>query len=453
MIEEFSHKGEWFIPSNPDVKVHGVLKFDTKSDPILELFGTLIDRDNFGMEIDLIVGTTTTGEFITLYNSVEEKRENTNGNQASTYSSHYVFFGCHFHRMDALNFTKISADFKNINKWVQKYGFRINNDFEKNSVNVSYQKPDDISFKLNDNLSGNFKFRYFYPWYEKTNIAHLNQYVSFCLESSEPLSFDLMLDNLMLFQNFLTLACMEPAYPTSINTITTIKDNGDEISCLLVYKPGFSYIKPIRGREKFLFNFTEIEKNFEVIIKKWYELADKIEPVTNLLFNSFYNEEKSFENKFLNMAQALETYHRKFKDSKPFNETEFENWKTNLVDSITDPSYKDMLNNKLTYANEQPLRKRLNTLIDNLQIDIITKIVGTKKNFVNSFVDTRNYYTHYDLKLKDKALTGNELYQMTQKLKVILIATVLMETGITNDELNEIFKKNASLHFNHLIKN
>jgi len=37
MIEEFKYKGQWFLRENPENKISGLLKFDTKSDSIIEL--------------------------------------------------------------------------------------------------------------------------------------------------------------------------------------------------------------------------------------------------------------------------------------------------------------------------------------------------------------------------------------------------------------------------------
>lgn len=44
-----------------------------------------------------------------------------------------------------------------------------------------------------------------------------------------------------------------------------------------------------------------------------------------------------------------------------------------------------------------------------------------KKDFVCDVVTTRNYLTHYDEKLKDKARTDvGELYKITQNLKNLI---------------------------------
>lgn len=451
MIEEFAYKGQWFLIENPENKISGLLKFDTKSDPVLELYGTFNGISRGVNLAEFILGITTTGEFITLYDSVEIQRSNTNGNQTSTYSTFYVFIGSHYYSPEAFIFNRVTAKFKNIDKWVNKFGFRINNDYANDAFNVTYRKPKDISFNINDELNGRLYFNFYNPWSENTDKVNLRQYVFFELQFSKPTTFRQMMDYLMLFQNFLTLACFEPAYPLSIST-STHNNEGNEVLSQLVYKPGFNYIKPELGRGRFLFFYTDIEKNFGQIIQKWYNLKDNLEPVSNLLFSSFYDREKNVVNEFLNITQALETYHRKFKDIKPFKEADFIEWKESLLSTVVQKEYKEMLEGKLKYGNEQSLRKRLSLLIDNLGVEMITKMIVKKKDFVNTTLDCRNYYTHYDDSLKEKVLSGSELSYLTQKLKVILIGTVLLETGFTLSEIEDILKRSGTYHFHHLIK-
>jgi hypothetical protein len=44
--------------------------------------------------------------------------------------------------------------------------------------------------------------------------------------------------------------------------------------------------------------------------------------------------------------------------------------------------------------------------------------------------DNRNYYTHFDFSLKEKALNGKELFDLMENLKLILLAGILNSIGI-----------------------
>lgn len=452
MIQEFNYKGQWFLPENPENKVSGILTFDAKSDPKLELYGTFSSRKEFLRETDLILGITVAGEYITLYNSVEVERHNTNGNEASIYSTFYVLKGCHYHTMESLVVNRISGRFKNLDKWVNEYGYKINHDsLNADSFSVNYKKPDDLTISLNDNLKATLRFFYDHPFTETINTIKLNQFIYYELEYQTPVKFMEALDNLCLFQNFITLSCYEPAYPLAISVIT-IPQPDNECWSALFYKPGFNYIATETSYRKFLFRYTDIKDNFESIIKKWYSVSKELEPVSDLMFSNFYLREKSPVNNFLNVMQALETYHRLFKDSKPFNKEEYDQWASNLVSMVSNEQYREMLEQKLKYANEQSLPKRIKDLVTNLPIDSFKDIIGKEKSLIYKASNNRNYYTHYGAELKKEALTGIELSKLTQRLHVLLICTILLELNFTTDQIDKILKGGGNLHFHHLTK-
>lgn len=449
MINEFTHKGVWFLPGSPHRKETGILRFDTKSDSELDLFGGFLERQDEFHEANFILGITNSGKYITLYNCAELSRSNTNGRVTSSkYSVFYVFIGAHFCNDQEFRFNQISVKFKNLGRWIKKYGFKIENDFPNKYVKIEYKQPDDISFRITEQLKGKLSFNSWQPITSSTEEIEITQSAFYELESDAPLHFTDILDNAMQFQNFLTLATFEPTYPISVHVKINYQTD-EETDVQVIYKPGFNYIPEGRGKAFFLFFYPDVEKEFEGIIQKWYGLKGTIEPVISLLLNSFYIKEQNFINRFLAMIQALETFHRRLKNYKKESEEVYNSWKENLV-NLVDEKYKEMLSGLLTHGNEPSLRARMNGLIKALSVETINKLVD--KTFVNRVLETRNYYTHYDTKLEDKALTGNDLYQITDKLRVILIGSILLESGFSIDKINELLKRAENRFFNHLIK-
>ncbi len=76
--------------------------------------------------------------------------------------------------------------------------------------------------------------------------------------------------------------------------------------------------RPIKKKEycEFFFNYLDIASKFSEIIAKWYAIRKTIRPITNLLFDSFYNAGNFTENSFLNTSQAIETFHRRFRKNE-----------------------------------------------------------------------------------------------------------------------------------------
>lgn len=450
MINEFSYQGEWFLPSNPSVKIPGTLKFDAKSDGELELSGVFEEERFETRETQFILGIAKTGKYITLYNCWEYSRTRTSQSMYSNYNVFYIVIGGHFSTLEDFRFNGVSARFKNIDKWVRQYGFKLEHDFPKHEMKVEYKKPKDITFKLSNDLLAKFSFNSYLPISPYTEELNIRQAVFFELEPSTHLSFSEILGKLLLFQNFLTLGTFESAYPTSIH-LTTNRNTDKESTCELIYKPGFDYTIPNKYRPTFLFYYSDFDSAIEPILQKWYSVADKLEPVTSLLLESFYSREKSKVNGFLSMVQALETYHRRFKNYHEFDVEEFKQWSDALVGSV-DEKFREMLKGKLQHANEPSLRKRLKELITNLSSNTLKKMYTSEGRFINATVNSRNYYTHYSEESAKSALGGADLSYQRQKLRVLLIGTILLEIGINKEKINEILDRGENWFFNHLIK-
>jgi len=91
-------------------------------------------------------------------------------------------------------------------------------------------------------------------------------------------------------------------------------------------------------------------------------------------------------------------------------------------------------------------------LIDEISIKTIFKLFSDKDKFIKTIRDSRNYYTHYDSKLISKAIKGSELFYLTEKLKIILIALILKESGFHREQIEQLFDRNEYRFYNHLIK-
>jgi ApeA N-terminal domain 1 len=102
----------------------------------------------------------------------------------------------------------------------------------------------------------------------------------------------------------------------------------------------------------------------------------------------------------------------------------------------------------LNYGNEFSLRKRLKELLDQFWKNLLEDFVSNKSTFVKNIVNTRNYLTHYDEDLKDKAVQGEGLYYLNERLKLFLIILLLDQLGIPRNDIFEIINNHG--RFNYL---
>lgn len=455
MTTELNYKGIWFLPENENNEkehITGNLTFSKDNGCDLSLLGTLDEFKNSDIDHnpEFILGLTSDGKRITLYRCFEYSRTiNLPGMETCTYQPLYILIGKHFKNKEELEFYSIKARFKNLDLWLGKFGFK-NINFSNNNLLIDYQLPSRINFKINDTLNGKINFNLSAPLNRNILKATIEQTAELEIESQIKKPFSEILNDLMCFQNFLTLGTFETAYPFSIKLLQD-ENKKENYEVVLVYKPSFTFsVDEKRHLREFLFSYQDLENNFEEIICKWFQLKFKIEPVILLLLDSFHNKGKFNENRFLNIVQALETYHRRFKKNEVCSEVEHKKMIKEIIDSV-DNSNKNWLQERLYFSNEPTLHNRLLELLNSFSIETIDKIIVDKEQFIKDTKNSRNYYTHYDERLKIKAIKGGKLFTLTEKLKVILITVILLETGFSEEQIRNLFKRNEYRFFNHLI--
>ena len=103
--------------------------------------------------------------------------------------------------------------------------------------------------------------------------------------------------------------------------------------------------------------------------------------------------------------------------------------------------HEEWLKNKLAYGNEPPLRKRLKEIFEEMRVVIPKEIFPDEEYLIGKVVDTRNYLTHYDKKLKKIAAQGEELYDLTKKLERLLKMCILKELGFAHDKIKTVIHR------------
>ncbi len=267
------------------------------------------------------------------------------------------------------------------------------------------------------------------------------------IKPSKSLHFNDYQDVCYHIQNFLSLAIGKAVFPIIIKgkseRCSTKSQNGKAIypDIFIYYATNIlfetsSKIHPF----DMLFTFRDISDRFEDILKNWFEKSEILKPVYNLYFGTLYNPQMYLQHQFLSLIQAVEAYHRRKFGGKYLSDEDYETIYSKfkeIIDELNiETSFKDALKSKLKYGNEFSLRKRLKDLFVKYQ-DITQNFIKDEYNFINKVVDTRNYLTHYDKKLRNIA-DGKDLYRIIQKLKTVLQICLLYELGFDKEEIKSL---------------
>ena len=165
-------------------------------------------------------------------------------------------------------------------------------------------------------------------------------------------------------------------------------------------------------RYTFLFRYEDVAANLTELLEKWMSDTDNLWPIKNHLVDSLVYKPIVGSVDFLQVVQAIEGIWWRFRDD----------------------AYK--------IANKVPRRKRtkLNTILAEL-LDSLSTIpsIARVELDVEAAVDSRNYYSHFvDKSKKPKTLDGWELYDLTRKLRNVLLCLVLELLGLTHEEIERL---------------
>jgi len=190
------------------------------------------------------------------------------------------------------------------------------------------------------------------------------------------------------------------------------------------------------------------------VLSRWFEVYPTVDNPSQLALSVFSSETLWTHIEFLSLIQALEGYHRARFPGDYMEEAQYEMVKSALGAAIlanVSADHKASLRSRIRYGNQFSLRKRLNDLAAQLDLPIRRMILGGDGSLPNSWVDTRNYYTHWDEELRANLLNTQEMYNANVRLKHFVRALYLQLVGIPPQAIFRALTNNCSSS-QHLIQ-
>jgi hypothetical protein len=425
-------KGYWFIPSRPEYKVAGILEVEGYKTFSLDLIGgfkndlkDLLDSSNFE---DVIFGSVYNEEAhlreVTLFECNSSFSSNFSAEYPLTnYKCQYFIDGMHLESKDTKAFYKMCSHLTNLYNWKPAGIIRQSFIYPKEDVTCELGKIE-LDIKTKDNweipveienglsviLYGSVSYK---PEPNYKNIK-IGQNTLLRFEADKNLSITDFLRKLELYRQFVSLGTLtnisyEKIYLYDRQNFQKLSKGGKAENPIYLYfcfweheEEGTKF-----NRQNVIFLYSDIEAEYLNIIKKWYSSGGEFVPIRDHLIDSISSNKTFTKKDFLILIQALEGYHRRFIKEKGHLEQRLE--------FLVNNKFKDILKiNRIT----------------NEDIDIIK--------------DSRHYFSHFQ-KDKKKAVDGAELYNLSAKLRNLLICCVLSLVGFTNEKINELLNKNQNL--------
>lgn len=461
-MELLEHIGFWWLPSNPENQVPGILKSSDKDGIRLELLGSfgtvkqLLEDSSY----EIILGFTKEGKLLTLVEAVTlNSTLPCPGISSQKYRVSLAFLGVHFNKSEEIKFFKLEVEYTYLSAWVYSecpnfikgYHQQYSEDQKTFDLETVHRNNPVLEAKT---TRGKILIKLDISWHNKNFLESTQRkfaQIKIDFLDKELTVSECCLDYLYPLQNLLTLATNENNF---ITKLTAFSRNGDKQSTILESSEvPIQIISPIISQEKrkeyssaqMLFVLKDIETEFALYIQKWLNINAEIKHICDLYFGTEYAEFMYSEQRFLSTIQALESYHRvKFGNAQ----TSIEAHKNRLQEIYNQvPSqHIDWLQNKLHFSNEPSLKDRMKELFNKHKKVIEPFIKDTNKFFIR-VGNTRNYFTHYDESLKDKFATEEELFRLTQILSFLLKSCLLNELGCTFERCAELISKGSQYQY------
>jgi hypothetical protein len=218
----------------------------------------------------------------------------------------------------------------------------------------------------------------------------------------------------------------------------------------LIYQQCGKHDEPDAHPAGMFLPYQLIREQFPQIVRTWFARSEQAVLAANVFFGSQLLESPAVNVKFLAAVQAAESYHRALGTGLYMDQAEYDKaigeFLSGMPASIQG-DHRQSLKNRLKYGNEHSLRKRLTDMFGRIPENARTRIASEISRFVGKVVDTRNYYTHYDLAAQQNAFEGRDAFVAAERMRILVVANLLHELGINDETLLSVLQR--SREFQH----
>jgi ApeA N-terminal domain 1 len=199
----------------------------------------------------------------------------------------------------------------------------------------------------------------------------------------------------------------------------------------LTEKPRYHHGRP-------LVPLAVLEDDASAFIARWWVLYERLGPAVLFLMSAF-GSRMFLENRLLNELSFAESYHRILHDDPPVSRKDHKQYVAAMLATINDPDDRDHYRMRLSHADEQAQRQRVDWLVKRAS-EILPGIAGLDTTLAGHLVKTRNALTHLDPAAAGSALRDEPLYRAVELLEVVLRANLLVDLGIPNDQARALLE-------------
>lgn len=478
------YSGEWWIPGKKSKKAHGTLHVPTDGIITLKLHGNLGSNENINPKI--IYGSAISGKDFTLVDCADAKFISGLSGYYRSLTPSIVLEGAHVSDLSKQLFTNLTLDFTHLEEWCAEQtifgeGF-LNDDYkivrqEYRAVPIKSPPIHLASIKTDLVISHLIE-----PRYTKFRELVLMDTVTLNFSVKKAKSYEWFEDLVEKFQNMLAFFTGKPVFPQRmILKSKAVKSSKKKFAAkrIVVYaKQSEEYTDEPFDADEVLIPYRVIKPIAAQVIDKFLTDYEPLQPVVELFLGNIYQPPYLAQNRFINLIQALEAFLRRKRPGSYLTDETHKEFSSRLAEAyktIVGEMRDELRNSKLTssapakdseelknlhgklkgglpYINEKSLRSRIEKAFKSLSPDERRLVSDDVQKLISKAVETRNYFTHFSEELKAKKLTGLELYQASEGLKILIILLLLDTLGVDEKTRIKLIAENPALQFKRAYK-
>ncbi len=413
--EEIEHANCTFYTSLEQnaVKIPGKFTYQHNNGIFIDLMEPIDFIDNMALYAECEFG------YYTFYNTRRRAPNLVNDRYFNTlFDADYMLSSRKF-PSDNL-FKRISFSLVNLSAWFPKVDYKTKKKLPSRTITVPNTST--LTFDIS-NSSITFKSEIM----EKSvyNKLEFDLISSIIIESLLGKEFNVLLEIVYKYRTFFQL--LSDSY-SAFTEISIFDNNGERYRVYFVDLNSEKSLKWDTHHAPFI-DFKTIKEYLPSVIKNWDRLYEEIRQVIDILIMEFNNYYLSPEVRFLNIARAIETFHRKLrKDYKLTYVKEMDKWMQKVKNIGAPKRHIKRIYNCFSFIKSPTLRERVNALCKELNPATLVEL-DLQDGWETKFTKSRNYYTHFGDFDKD-VLKGEELRDLSNQVRKLLYVLVAKELGI-----------------------
>lgn len=261
------------------------------------------------------------------------------------------------------------------------------------------------------------------------NSVNVTTYGTLGITPDSPQSLDWYFDQLAKVGTLLSFLCGTPMGADQIK-VKVDEERGDLDVLVALRQDKMCTIDDARN---FFLLRSALGADFGEVLAKWFGLYDSIAMPSQLAQSVLASDDLWMHVEFLSLMQALEGFHRATCQGFYVPAQEYEPIKQAILAAFPaelEKSHRASLKSRIGFGNEISLEKRLKQLAARLPEELRRPLFGLDGKVPRSWIDTRNYYTHWDETSKANVLDGADMHHAGVRLRLLLRVLYLDLVGI-----------------------